>query len=168
MPVEQSFFNSPLGILEIKVTNYFVCSILFTNTNKKTIPITENTNTPQNKYPLTMSCHQQLSEYFNGKRILFELPFQQTGTNFQQKIWNELTSILYGKTISYLELSRKIGNSKAIRAVGSANGNNSICIVVPCHRVIGSNGALKGYNGDLWRKKWLLEHEGKYINGMHS
>ena len=115
-----------------------------------------------------MSCHQQLSEYFNGKRILFELPFQQTGTNFQQKIWNELTSIPYGKTISYLELSRKIGNSKAIRAVGSANGNNSICIVVPCHRVIGSNGALKGYNGDLWRKKWLLEHEGKYINGMHS
>ena len=166
MPIEQSFFNSPLGILEIKVTDYFVCSILFTNTNKKTIPITENTNTTEKKYPLTMRCHQQLSEYFNGKRILFELPFQQTGTNFQQKIWNELTSIPFGKTISYMELSRKIGNSKAIRAAGSANGNNSICIVVPCHRVIGSNGELKGYNGDLWRKKWLLEHEGKYTNGM--
>ena len=168
MPIEQSFFNSPLGVLEIKVTSQLVCSILFTNTNRKIIPITENITKTQTKYPLTMICQQQLTEYFSGERTIFELPLQQMGTAFQQKIWSELTNIPYGKTISYLALSKRIGNSKAIRAVGTANGKNSICIVVPCHRVIGSNGDLKGYNGDLWRKKWLLEHEGKYINGVQT
>jgi methylated-DNA-[protein]-cysteine S-methyltransferase len=77
----------------------------------------------------------------------------------------ELNLIL---TISYLELSKRIGNVKAIRAVGTANGNNSICIIVPCHRVIGSNGDLIGYGGDLWRKQWLLEHEGKIANGVQT
>ena len=168
MPIEKSFLNSPLGVLEIKVTEQLVCSILFTNTNRKTIPITEHINTAQSKYPLTMICQQQLTEYFSGERTKFELPLQQTGTSFQQKIWSELTNIPFGKTISYLALSKRIGNSKAIRAVGTANGNNSICIVVPCHRVIGSNGDLKGYNGDLWRKKWLLEHEGKHLNGKQT
>jgi methylated-DNA-[protein]-cysteine S-methyltransferase len=167
MPIEQSFFNSPLGILEIKVTAQWVWSILFTHTNRKTITISENTTNTKSKYPLTMIC-QQLTEYFSGERTIFELPLQQTGTAFQQKIWSELTNIPFGKTISYLALSIKIGNSKAIRAVGAANGNNSICIVVPCHRVIGSNGDLKGYNGDLWRKKWLLEHEGKHTNGVQN
>jgi methylated-DNA-[protein]-cysteine S-methyltransferase len=168
MPIEQSFFNSPLGVLEIKVTEQTVCSILFTNTNKKTIPITENITKTQTKYPLTIICQQQLTEYFSGERTIFELPLQQTGTAFQQQIWSELNNIPFGKTISYLTLSKRIGNSKAIRAVGTANGNNSICIVVPCHRVIGNNGDLKGYNGDLWRKKWLLEHEGKYTNGVQT
>jgi methylated-DNA-[protein]-cysteine S-methyltransferase len=168
MPIEQSFFNSPLGVLEIKVTEQSVCSILFTNTNKKIIPITENITKTQTKYPLTIICQQQLTEYFSGERTIFELPLQQTGTAFQQQIWSELNNIPFGKTISYLMLSKRIGNSKAIRAVGTANGDNSICIVVPCHRVIGSNGDLKGYNGDLWRKKWLLEHEGKYTNGVQT
>ena len=92
----------------------------------------------------------------------------QVGTEFQQSVWNELARIPYGRTISYHELSKRIGNTKAIRAVGSANGNNNICIIVPCHRVIGSNGDLVGYGGDLWRKKWLLEHEGKTVNGVQT
>ena len=98
MPIEQSFFNSPLGILEIKVTAQLVWSILFTNTNRKIIPITENITKIQSKYPLTMICQQQLTEYFSGERTVFELPLQQKGTVFQQKIWSELTNIPFGKT----------------------------------------------------------------------
>jgi methylated-DNA-[protein]-cysteine S-methyltransferase len=160
MSIEKSYFNSPIGIIEIKVSNQSVCSILFTDTEKKNIPLTENTSLKQSEKPLTKICHQQLSEYFNGERKVFELPLEQVGTAFQQKIWSELTTIPFGKTINYQSLSKRIGNSKAIRAVGTANGKNSICIAIPCHRVIGSNGELKGYNGDQWRKKWLLEHEG--------
>ena len=160
MSIEKSYFNSPIGIIEIKVSDQSISSILFTDTEKKNIPLTENTSLKQSEYPLTKICHQQLSEYFNGERKVFELPLEQVGTAFQQKIWSELTTIPFGKTINYQSLSKRIGNSKAIRAVGTANGKNSICIAIPCHRVIGSNGELKGYNGDQWRKKWLLEHEG--------
>lgn len=160
MSIELSYFNSPIGTIEIKVSSQSVCSILFTNTDRKNIPIKENTSLQQSEFPLTKTCHQQLSEYFNGERKAFELPLEQAGTAFQQKIWQELTNIPYGKTINYLALAKRIGNSKAIRAVGTANGKNSICLAIPCHRVIGSNGEIKGYNGDQWRKKWLLEHEG--------
>ena len=107
-------------------------------------------------------------EYFDGQRIQFDLPLEQEGSIFQQKVWAALTTIPFGRTISYLELSKRIGNVKAIRAVGATNGNNSISIIVPCHRVIGSNGDLTGYSGDLWRKKWLLDHEGKYANGVQA
>ena len=160
MSIEKSYFNSPIGIIEIKVSNQSISSIFFTDTEKKNIPLTGNTSLKQSENPLTKICHQQLSEYFNGERKVFELPLEQVGTAFQQKIWSELTTIPFGKTINYQSLSKRIGNSKAIRAVGTANGKNSICIAIPCHRVIGSNGELKGYNGDQWRKKWLLEHEG--------
>jgi len=160
MSIELSYFKSPIGIIEIKVSNQSVRSILFNDTEKKNIPIIKNTSLKQSEHPLTMICHQQLTEYFNGERKVFELPLEQVGTAFQQKIWSELTNIPFGKTISYQLLSKRIGNSKAIRAVGTANGKNSICIAIPCHRVIGSKGELKGYNGDQWRKKWLLEHEG--------
>ena len=160
MSIELSYFNSPIGTIEIKVSNQSVRSILFTNTERKNITIKENTSLLQTEYPLTKICHQQLFEYFNGERKAFELPLEQAGTAFQQKIWQELTNIPYGNTINYLALAKRIGNSNAIRAVGTANGKNSICLAIPCHRVIGSNGELKGYNGDQWRKKWLLEHEG--------
>lgn len=91
---------------------------------------------------------------------------QQIGTAFQQKVWEELTHIPYGETLSYLELSRRIGDVKAIRAVGTANGRNNLSIVVPCHRVIGQNGQLTGYGGGLWRKDWLLKHEAKWAKGV--
>jgi methylated-DNA-[protein]-cysteine S-methyltransferase len=102
---------------------------------------------------------EQLNEYFTGKRHDFDLPLQPKGTNFQQYIWNLLLDIPYGVTTSYLEISKRYGDTKAIRAVGTANGSNPIAIIVPCHRVIGSNGKLIGYGGDLWRKAWLLQHE---------
>jgi len=98
----------------------------------------------------------QIREYFNGERKVFTLDLNPQGTDFQKKVWKALHNIPYGKTVSYLELSKKIGDSKAIRAVAAANGKNPI---VPCHRVIGSDGSLTGYAGGLHRKKWLLEHE---------
>jgi methylated-DNA-[protein]-cysteine S-methyltransferase len=109
-----------------------------------------------------------LIQYFNGQRRTFDLPLHQPGTAFQQDVWNILTQIPFGKTISYLELARQTGDSKATRAVANANGKNNIAIIVPCHRVIGSNKELIGYAGGLWRKKWLLEHEAKVAYGVQT
>jgi len=101
----------------------------------------------------------QLKEYFSGTRQDFDLKLNPEGTNFQKEIWEQLRAIPFGTTASYLELSKAFGNPKAIRAVAAANGKNPLWIVVPCHRVIGTDGSLTGYAGGLWRKKWLLEHE---------
>jgi methylated-DNA-[protein]-cysteine S-methyltransferase len=101
----------------------------------------------------------QLNDYFEGKRTDFSFKINPSGTEFQQKVWKGLLEIPFGKTMSYLELSKKLGDAKAIRAVASANGKNPLWVVVPCHRVIGTDGSLTGYAGGLWRKKWLLEHE---------
>lgn len=101
----------------------------------------------------------QLQEYFEGKRTEFDFKLNPKGTEFQQKVWQALLEIPFGKTYSYMDLSKKLGDVKAIRAVASANGKNPLWIVVPCHRVIGTDGSLTGYAGGLWRKKWLLEHE---------
>ncbi len=101
----------------------------------------------------------QLQEYFEGKRKEFSFKLNPKGTDFQQRVWQALLKIPFGKTTSYLELSKQLGDVKAIRAVAAANGKNPLWVVVPCHRVIGSDGSLTGYAGRLWRKKWLLEHE---------
>jgi methylated-DNA-[protein]-cysteine S-methyltransferase len=101
----------------------------------------------------------QLQEYFDGKKNGFDFKINPKGTDFQQKVWKELLQIPFGKTISYLELAKKLGDPKVIRAAAAANGKNPLWIVVPCHRVIGTSGSLTGYAGGLWRKKWLLEHE---------
>ncbi len=101
----------------------------------------------------------QLNEYFAGKRTNFDLPLKPKGTAFQQKVWQALLEIPFGKTMSYLELSKKLGDIKAIRAVAAANGKNPLWIIIPCHRVIGSDGSLTGYAGGLRRKEWLLRHE---------
>ncbi len=104
-------------------------------------------------------CVQQLDEYFNGTRKEFHLKLNPQGTDFQKKVWEELLLVPYGKTRTYLEQSKQLGDIKAIRAVASANGKNPIWILIPCHRIIGSDGSLTGYAGGIWRKKWLLEHE---------
>ena len=109
---------------------------------------------------LIVKAEKQLREYFNGTRKAFDLPLAGEGTAFQKTVWKALCDIPYGETINYGELARRIGQPKAARAVGLANGSNPISIVVPCHRVIGANGTLTGYGGGLPRKKWLLEHEG--------
>lgn len=101
----------------------------------------------------------QFNEYFEGRRKKFHLKLNPPGTDFQKKVWKALQQIPYGKTVSYLELSKILGDVKAIRAVAAANGKNPLWIVVPCHRVVGSNGSLTGYAGGLHRKRWLLEHE---------
>lgn len=104
-------------------------------------------------------CVQQLDEYFNGTRKQFNLKLNPQGTNFQKRVWEELLLVPFGKTKTYLEQSKQLGDVKAIRAVASANGKNPIWILIPCHRIIGSDGSLTGYAGGIWRKKWLLEHE---------
>jgi len=104
-------------------------------------------------------CVTQLDEYFDKRRTTFNLKLNPQGTEFQKNVWNYLGQVPYANTQSYLEQSRKIGDEKAIRAVASANGKNPIWIVIPCHRIVGSNGSLTGYSGGLWRKRWLLEHE---------
>lgn len=102
----------------------------------------------------------QLNEYFEKKRVQFDLPLEPHGTVFQEKVWEELVRIPYGHQVSYLQLSKNMGNVLAIRAVASANGKNPIPIIIPCHRVVGSKGELTGFSGGLWRKQWLLQHEG--------
>ncbi len=104
-------------------------------------------------------CVTQLDEYFTGNRKKFDLKLNPQGTTFQQSVWKELLNIPFGKSRTYLEQTKQLGNPKAIRAVASANGKNPIWIIIPCHRVIGSDGSLTGYAGGVWRKKWLLEHE---------
>ena len=163
-----SFLQSPIGIIEIKATDEFITAVLFRHTSMDTPACNEIGEISETSHPLLTSCEKQLTEYFAGQRRHFDLPIQQEGSAFQQKVWAALTGIPYGRTISYLELSKRIGNVKATRAVGTTNGNNSISIIVPCHRVIGSNGSLTGYSGELWRKKWLLDHEGKYANGVQT
>jgi len=108
-------------------------------------------------------CQQQLEAYFEGELHTFDLPLSPQGTVFQKRVWEELKLIPIGKTSTYLRVAQQLGDRKAIRAVGTANGRNPISIIVPCHRVIGSDGSLTGYAGGLWRKRWLLEHEQKMI-----
>ena len=168
MNIEIGYYQSPLGALEIRSTGSAISDVLFVNSWKGAKVNEAELSFVKPKSPAIKACIKQLDEYFAGKRTEFNIHILQVGTEFQQTVWNELCRIPYGRTISYLELSKRIGNVKAIRAVGTANGNNSVCIIVPCHRVIGSNGELVGYGGDLWKKKWLLEHEGKIANGVQT
>ena len=160
MAISTFYYESPLGRIEISATDEVISSILFEDSAKKQspkLPATEHLS------PEIEKCVLQLDDYFSEKGANFDIRFKHSGSAFQQKVWEELRRIPVGKTISYLELSKRIGNVKAIRAVGAANGCNQIGIIVPCHRVIGADGSLVGYAGDLWRKKWLLDHEQKMV-----
>ena len=159
MNLYTTYYDSPVGKLKIQCSDKFIKTILFADGEE----ILRNDD-----HKLLQQCIKQLDEYFAGKRKQFNLPLNQDGTDFQVKIWDLLYKIPYGKTISYNDLSKQYGDLKAIRAVASANGKNNICIVVPCHRVIGSDQSLVGYSGGLWRKKWLLEHEAKYHLGVQQ
>ena len=157
-----TYYHSPVGQLKMTGTENYSSEVVYHDVTKK--PEGNKKNIP----PLIITCIEQLIQYFNGDRRQFELPLNQVGTPFQQSVWNELAAIPFGKTISYIELARRTGDSKASRAVASANGKNHIAIIIPCHRVIGSNGELVGYGGGLWRKKWLLEHELKVAYGVQT
>jgi methylated-DNA-[protein]-cysteine S-methyltransferase len=118
--------------------------------------------------PHLQDCATQLTEYLAGRRTTFDLPLRPAGTEFQIGVWNALQGIPYGATRSYLDVALALKNRKAVRAVGAANGSNPISIIVPCHRVIASNGDLTGYGGEIWRKKWLLAHEQKVLYGTQA
>ena len=154
MTEARQVIQTPIGKIAIHATAEAVTAVLFVKNNAEQ----EVLNATESDHPLIKKCIVQLNEYFEGTRRIFDLPLQQQGSAFQQSVWSQLIKINYGKTISYLELSKRIGDVKAIRAVGTTNGKNQIAIIVPCHRVIGSDGSLTGYGGELWRKKWLLEH----------
>lgn len=154
MKIETTFHKTPLGIAKIEGTENGIEAIIVLDDQKIPLKI------PQQKTPACLQkCVLQLDEYFNGQRTNFNLTLNPKGTEFQRKVWNSLLDIPYGKTSSYLAQSKTIGNVKAIRAVAAANGKNPLWIVIPCHRVIGTNGSLTGYAGGIWRKKWLLAHE---------
>lgn len=155
-------YHSPVGLISIKSSNGFINEIQFISDEELSKNSTDDKPTEVLK-----KCCAQLDEYFSGTRQEFELPLKQSGTIFQEKVWNELMNIPFGKTISYLELAKRINNVKAIRAVGTANGRNNLPIIVPCHRIIGSNGKLVGYSSGLKIKQWLLEHEMKHANGVN-
>ena len=123
----------------------------------------DHSDEEQTTTPLLKTATQQLDEYFAGERQVFDLPIKQAGSSFQQEVWQCLLKIGYGKTISYLQQSKMMNNPLAIRAIAASNGKNDLAIIVPCHRVIGSDGSLTGYAGGLWRKQWLLEHEAKVL-----
>ncbi|MBP1177606.1 MULTISPECIES: methylated-DNA--[protein]-cysteine S-methyltransferase [unclassified Paenibacillus] len=147
-------YVSPIGEIEIQGTNEAVYSIMFSNRNELLTRAIEEV-----PIQVLAECAIQLDEYFKGERFEFTFPYAFEGTDFQQKVWNALVSVGYGKTTAYKDIALAIGNEKAIRSVGSANGKNKLSIVIPCHRIIGSNQKLTGYAGGLWRKEWLLQHE---------
>ncbi len=150
MPV--LYYKSPLGVTQITEEEGFITAISILDEEA-------DTNSPET--PVLAEVEKQLNEYFEGKRLVFDLPLKPAGTAFQQEVWKQLAQIPYGSTTSYNALSHVMQNPLAIRAIAAANGKNKLWIVIPCHRVIGSDGSLTGYAGGLWRKQWLLEHEAR-------
>ena len=142
--------ETPLGQAKVTGDTNGITSVSISDTTEQLSEII-----PEN----LLDCVTQLKAYFREERQNFDLKLNPNGTDFQKRVWQELQKIPYGKTCSYLELSKKLGNTNAIRAVANANGKNPLWIIVPCHRVIGSDGSLTGYAGGIWQKKWLLEHE---------
>ncbi|MDO6566942.1 methylated-DNA--[protein]-cysteine S-methyltransferase [Alteromonas sp. 1_MG-2023] len=150
MTLSKSYLVSPQGLLEIIATAKGISAITFVDARS-----TDSVSSSE----LTETAKTQLAAYFNGTLTQFDLPFDAKGTDFQHAVWKALCDIPYGETASYADIANKLNNPKAVRAVGMANGRNPIAIVVPCHRVIGSNKTLTGYAGGLERKQYLLKLE---------
>jgi len=157
-----TYYDSPLGVIKIGGTDQYITELSFLD------------NSAQLQYgipgvsDILHLCTEQLIEFFQGRRRAFSIPIYQEGTVFQQKVWNELLGIQFGTTISYLDLAKKLGDPKVIRAAASTNGKNKISIIVPCHRVIGTDRSLVGYSGGMQRKKWLLQHEFRLAHGIQT
>lgn len=148
----RAYYASPVGDLLIESKENKIITVNFLKTSKEDQQVT----------PVIEQCISELDEYFFEGRKFFTVELQFTGSDFQNKVWNELLTIPYGRTLSYMELAIRLGDINTIRAVGLANGQNPIAIIVPCHRVIGKNGDLVGYGGGLDKKEWLLQHEGAF------
>ena len=157
-----TYYQSPVGLLRIGGTDSYIAELSFVDNND------QMTYGEPGVSEVMHQCTEELIEFFNGKRRSFNIPVYQEGTAFQQRVWGELVNIGFGKTISYMDLAKKLGDPKVIRAAASTNGKNNIAIIVPCHRVIGSDRSLTGYGGGLWRKKWLLQHEFRIAHGVQT
>ena len=149
----KAYYNSPIGYIQILGNEHSIISLDFI----------DEINNDEKRNDLLNTCITELDEYFKGKRRSFSLNLLLNGTDFQKKVWKALINIPYGKTVSYKDIAKAIGNEKSARAVGNANNKNKIAIIVPCHRVIGSNGLLTGYAGGIWRKEWLINHEKMFL-----
>ena len=150
------YYKSPIGIIEIITDRKSLKSVLFVS-DLKTMKRSSKV-----KPIIMLETYRQIKEYFDGKRKHFDLRISLEGTDFQKRVWNELMAIPYGEIVSYKNIAERIGNPKASRAVGNANNKNKLLIIIPCHRVIGSNGSLNGYNAGLQRKEHLIRHERVY------
>jgi methylated-DNA-[protein]-cysteine S-methyltransferase len=149
--------ESPVGRLKLVASSKALVAVLWEQERPNRVKLDEMSLDPQ--HPILIEAERQLSEYFAGKRTQFDLPLRADGTEFQKKVWRALRKIPFGKTKSYLDLARAIGSPDASRAVGAANGKNPLSIVVPCHRVVGANGALTGFAGGVETKATLLALE---------
>ena len=149
-----AYYNSEIGLIEITGTEEGILSVRFVEDTTK-----KNTES----HPCIQECVAQLDEYFRGKRREFSVNLILQGTEFQKQVWQQVMTIPFGKTVSYQDIAVAIGKPKACQAVGNANGKNKIPIIIPCHRVLGNTGKLTGYGGGLWRKEWLLQHEGAVL-----
>ena len=156
----QSYCKSPVGDIRVSGTENFVTEIVFCK--KDCVHRKETVHLPS----VILDCQKQISQYFKGEIQNFTISFQLNGTDFQKLVWQELLKIPYGETVSYKDLSKKLNNVMAIRAVANANAKNKLAIVIPCHRVIGSNNSLTGYAGGVEKKKYLLELEKKHKYGQ--
>ena len=154
-----AFISSTVGTIKLVQNGDSISTIHFMDDAATDVDTNVST-------PLLQECALQLAAYFKGTLNHFTFPMAQSGTDFQQRVWTQLQAIAFGKTINYNQLAIQLGDAKCIRAAGTANGRNNIAIIVPCHRVIGSDGSLTGYAGGLWRKQWLLEHEAKFAHGV--
>ena len=145
-------YESPLGNIAITATAEKIIELSFA---EQALPV--SSSIPE----VLQSCVQQIDAYFQGDLTAFSVNLEFEGTDFQKRVWRQLEKIPYAETVSYGDVASSIGKPTACRAVGAANGRNPIAIIIPCHRVIGSNGTLTGYGSGIWRKEWLLEHEKK-------
>ncbi len=157
-----TYYESPIGLIKIGGTENYIAELSFVD-NREQIAYGE-----PGISDVIHQCTEQLIEFFQGRRKEFTIPVHQDGTEFQKRVWSELLEIPFGKTISYLDLAKRLGDPKVIRAAANTNGKNKIAIIVPCHRVIGSDKTLVGYSGGLWRKKWLLQHEFRITHGVQT
>ena len=148
---------SPVGQLKLVATETALVAVLWENENPNRVRLAELTENTQ--HLILLETQKQLNEYFTGQRQIFDLPLDFEGTEFQQKVWQALLTIPFGETRSYKQIAEQIGNVKAVRAVGAANGKNPISIIAPCHRVVGANGKLVGFAGGLDNKDILLKIE---------
>lgn len=148
---------SPVGTLKLVAHDTALVAVLWENENPKRVRLAELIENMQ--HPILLETQKQLNEYFDHKRQIFDLPLDFGGTEFQQKVWQALLSIPFGETRSYKQIAEQVGNVKAVRAVGAANGKNPISIIAPCHRVVGANGKLVGFAGGLENKDILLQLE---------